>query len=147
MNDRCKQYWITFLNETSRDINTMCYECFFFGSNKKSADELLQLVLSGKKKATTSSLLAFDDVPQVNDLSIVTDFEGNPQCIIQTLSVRQMLFSKMTFTLAALEGEDENLLSWQKNHIAYFKWEASQKGYEFNLDMPIVFEEFTVVYR
>ena len=147
MDYRCKQYWITFLNETNRDKNTKCFECFFFGSNKKSADELLQLVLCGKKKATTSSLLALENMPQVNDLSIVTDFEGNPQCVIQTRSVRTMLFSDMTFALAFLEGEDENLLSWQRNHTSYFKWDASQKGYEFNLDMPIVFEEFTVLYR
>ncbi len=57
-------------------------------------------------------------------------------------------FKDMTFALCSKEGEDDSLESWRNNHISFFTREGKEEcGYEFSEDMPIVFEEFEVVYQ
>ena len=53
----------------------------------------------------------------------------------------------MTFDLCRLEGEDDSLDSWRRSHIAFFTAEGEQAGYSFTEDMPVIFEQFRVVYR
>lgn len=55
-------------------------------------------------------------------------------------------FKDMTFDICKREGEDETLESWQRGHIRYYTAEGKQLGYEFTEDLPIVFEDFKVVY-
>ncbi|MEA5026155.1 MAG: ASCH domain-containing protein [Erysipelotrichaceae bacterium] len=148
--DSVKAYWQEFLIKTHRDPQTCYFEASYFGSTQLSADHLADLIRQGKKQATTSSALAYRcsaEEPQIGSLSIVTDWQGNPQAVIQTVAVVKMKFSEMTFDLAVKEGEDANLASWISNHAAFFQWESTVCGYEFNQEMPIIFEEFTVVYQ
>ncbi len=86
-------------------------------------------------------------LPEVGDLSIVTDWEGNPRCVIQTTAVTIIPFSEITYDICKREGEDDTLESWQAGHIRFFKSEGSLLGYEFSEDMPVVFEDFEVVYQ
>ena len=150
MNQEINIFWQSYLKEAKLDIATSFYEAFHFCDDETSANELLKLVLSGEKTATTSSYLAyknFNEMPKVGCYSIVTDWLGKPFCVIQTNSIKIMKFSEMTFELAKLEGEDDNLASWQQNHLAYFKQDGVNCDYQFSWDMPILFEEFVVVYK
>jgi uncharacterized protein YhfF len=119
--------------------------------NQAGADELLQLVLEGKKRATCGSVegsrLQGMRPPQPRDLSLVTDWAGNPRCVIETRSVTILPFQDVTFDLAGQEGEDENLASWRAGHERFFKAEGAALGYAFSADMPVAFETFEVVYR
>lgn len=146
-----KQYWSDFLKETNRDSHTKYFEAFYFGSSEQAATNLLKLVLDGKKTATASglkqSLLSNAELPKVGDLSIVTDWEGNPACIIETTNVIQMKFQEMTYDICKREGEDETLESWQQNHIDFFTVVGKEMGFEFSWDMDIIFEDFEVIYR
>ena len=45
------------------------------------------------------------------------------------------------------EGEDDSLDSWRESHIAFLTEEGRQLGYEFSEDMPVIFEEFKLVYK
>ncbi len=80
--EKIDMFWKTFLRETNRNETTKCLEVSHFELTEKWANELLHLVLIGKKKATSSSLLSYEiegeRIPQVGDLSIVTDWEGVP---------------------------------------------------------------------
>ena len=58
-----------------------------------------------------------------------------------------MPFKDMTFEICVLEGEDENLESWQKGHRAFFEAEGKKLGFSFSDESPIVFEEFEVVFQ
>ena len=115
------------------------------------ANELLDLVLAGTKTATCASELAYkvtgEPEPKVGDLSIVTDWGGKPFCIIETRAITKMPFSEMTYEICRREGEDESLESWQAGHIAFFKAEGVALGYEFTWDMPVIFEDFDVIYK
>ena len=145
-----EEFWQEFLRDTGRDPNTRYLESFHFDLNEKSANELLELVLIGKKRATASSLLAYDKencpAPQVGDLSIVTDWDNNPRCVIETTAVTIYKFREITFDTCKREGEDECLETWQKGHAKYFTLDGKELGYEFSEDMPVLFEDFVVVY-
>ncbi|WP_249168760.1 ASCH domain-containing protein [Alkaliphilus sp. B6464] len=44
-------------------------------------------------------------------------------------------------------GEDDTLESWRAGHINFFREEGNKLGYEFRNDMPVIFEDFEVVYQ
>ena len=146
-----KTFWNTFLEETGRDVDTQYLECFHFDLNERSANNLLALVLAGKKRATASSRYAFAaeqmELPKPGSLSIVTDWAGVPRCVIETTAVTILPFREVTFEICSREGEDDSLESWQQGHTRFFTEDGKALGYEFSEDMPVVFEDFEVVYR
>ena len=146
-----KAFWRTFLEKTGRDADTQYLECFHFDLNERAANNLLSLVLEGRKRATASSLYAFAaegcELPKPGSLSIVTDWAGVPHCVIETTAVTILPFREVTFEICSREGEDDSLESWQRGHTRFFTEDGKALGYEFSEDMPVVFEDFEVVYR
>ena len=146
-----EDFWHRFLIEKRLSPDSTYFDCFHFELTEKWAEELLRLVLLGKKKATASSLYAFEKenlrLPEVGDFSIVTNWAGEPKCVIRTSRVRILPFREMTYDICKLEGEDDTLASWQSGHQRFFKEEGQELGYEFTEDLPVVFEEFEVVYQ
>lgn len=144
------EFWKEFLLKTNREEDVKYIDCFHFELNEKLANELLKLVIIGQKQATSSSLLAYkneeDKIPKAGDLSIVTDWEGNPKCVIETIKVNVIPFKDITYDICKLEGEDRDLESWRKGHIAFFSSEGKDLGYTFTEDMPVVFEEFKMIF-
>jgi uncharacterized protein YhfF len=144
-------FWETFLKLKGLDKSTKYLESFHFDLNQKSANELLELVLIGKKRATASSLWNYEiqgtNPPKVGDYSIVTDWDGNPRCVIMTTNIRILAFKDMTFDICKLEGEDDSLDSWRNNHINFFTADGEATGYIFSEEMPVLFEIFEVVYQ
>ncbi|MCL2353564.1 MAG: ASCH domain-containing protein [Defluviitaleaceae bacterium] len=149
--DDIEKFWQEFLAATNKDSTTRYIEHFHFDLTQEIANDLLAMVLAGVKKATAGSLLAYeckgDRVPQVGDYSIVTDWEGNPHCVIETTNVTILPFSEITYDICKREGEDDTLESWQKSHRRFFTEEGEELGYEFVESMPVVFEDFRVVYK
>lgn len=124
-------------------------EKWHFELTEGAANYLLGLVLEGKKRATASSLWGYElegePLPKVGEMSVITYWDGTPGCVIRTTNVRIIPYHDMTFDIAKLEGEDDTLESWQKNHEAFFIEEGKELGYTFSEDMPVIFEEFEVV--
>lgn len=145
-----EECWSDFLKATGRDVSTTYLECFHFDLNERSANELLELVLAGSKRATASSLYYFENsgvkLPEPGDLSIVTDWSGTPRCVIETTEVQILPFQDVTYDLCKWEGEDDCLESWQIGHRRFFTEEGKQEGYQFSEEMPVVFEKFNCIY-
>ena len=120
-----------------------------FELTESACNELLGLVLEGKKKATSSSVFSFraegQEFPNEGDMSVITDWNGYPRCVIRTSKVRVLPYSEITFDLAKLEGEDDSLESWRESHERFFTAEGQELGYQFSEEMDVVFEEFEVV--
>ena len=146
-----EKFWKEFLSETGRREDRKYREVFHFELTKKWANELLRLVLIGQKKATASSLWSYEyegePLPTVGDLSIVTDWKGVPRCVIETTAVTVLPYSEITYDIAKREGEDDTLASWQRGHIKFFKEEGEILGYQFTEDLPVVFEDFKMVFK
>ena len=120
-----------------------------FGDNPVIAEELLALVLSGTKTATSSALSDFDaeDSPQpvVGELSIILDGEGRPAALIRTTEVEVVAFDAVGADFADAEGEDDRSLeSWRAEHTTYF---LRTLGLDtLPADFQIVTERFEVLY-
>lgn len=145
----CETYWKKFIEE--KGIQHRKHTSYYFCDNEEDANELAQLVVSGKKRATASSVLSYEyekePLPQVGDLNIITDFFDQPMCIVETTKVNIVLFKDVTPEMAALEGEgDLSLKYWREGHKRFFSRECEEFGEEFSEDMPVVFEQFKVVY-
>ena len=144
-------FWQRFLAETGRDGATMYVDCYHFCATEELANKLLALVLNGQKRATSAAVAAYEaegePLPRVGNLSIVTDWNGNPGCVIETTAVTLIPYNEMTFEICKREGEDDTLESWQAGHRTFFTEDASALGYEFTEDMLLVFEDFRVVYE
>ena len=144
-------FWSRFLEEKGYDDSKKYLEAFHFELTEDLANELLSLVLEGKKKATSSSFKAYEkegsNLPKIGDLSIVTDWDGNPRCIIETNNITIIPFKDITYDICSREGEDDSLESWREGHIRFFSNEGKEIGYEFTEDMLVVFEDFEVIYQ
>ena len=125
-----KEFWQKFCHSSGTSSETP-YQVWYFGNTSKMADELAELVISGKKRAT-ASLVEFNKIhPEVapinNGYSIVTNFEGNPLCVIQTTEIRHLPFNKVDAKFAFDEGEgDQTLEDWREGHWRYFTKEAQR---------------------
>lgn len=74
-------------------------DAWAFGNTPQMADELLELVLEGKKRATASALSLYgpdDFLPAVDGrYEILLDGKGNPRAAIQTSKVYITKFNKV----------------------------------------------------
>ena len=116
-----------------------------FGDTPEMADELLRLIRAGKKRATCWACIG-EEPPAPGTLSVVTDWNGQSGCVLQTVRAQIVRFSEVTWALARLEGADECLESWREKHMRFFSAEGRREGYTFSKDMEIIFEEFSVVW-
>lgn len=125
---------------------------YYFCDNKDDANELAELVLAGKKKATASNYACYkhedEPLPKPGELNIITDFDDNPLCVIETTNVEIIPFKDVSAEFAALEGEgDLSLEFWRRVHKRFFTEELKEIGLEFNEDIQVVCESFKVVYK
>ena len=122
-----------------------------FGDSAELADELLELVLHGPKRATAGSVAAFEQegepLPVVGDLWIAADGSGRPRAVLRTTEVRTGPLSSVDDAFAWDEGEgDRSRSMWLADHEAFFRRQLAGLGLEFDPDMSTVFERFEVVY-
>ena len=145
-----KTFWREFC-EISKINPETPFQVWYFGNTSEMARELAELVISGKKFAT-ASLVEFNEkhpesAPIDNGLSVVTDFEGSPMCVIQTTEIRYLPFNKVDAQFAADEGEgDQTLEYWRKVHHQYFTKEAKDFNLEFNENSLIACERFKLLF-
>ena len=148
--DSVQKFWQEFCAKNRETNPNQPYEVWFFHHNRNSSKKLAQLVLSGKKRATASLMEDESDVGEggiVGGYSVVTDFDGNPQCVIQTTEVRHLPFSEVDDRFAFDEGEgDQTLEYWREAHRKFFTECCGELGIEFNETMLICCKRFTLLY-
>ena len=128
------------------------FTAWSFGDNPDLIKTLLNLVLEGKKTATSSCAWEYEvdqeDLPQVGELSVILDSNGIPACIIETTEVRVMPYGEVDSQFAADEGEgDLSLMYWREAHWRWFSRVLPKIGREPTQDMPIVCERFQVIFK
>lgn len=151
LTDSVATFWADFLAQTGRDDGTPLYDVMHFDDNEQDANQLAALVLSGTKRATASLLWQYDGngkgAARVGDLSVVTDWAGDPLCVIETSAVEVKAFEDVDADFAAAEGEgDGSLRHWRTAHEAYFGRVCDTLGREPTARMEVVCERFRVVF-
>lgn len=124
------------------------FDSWSFGDD---ADRLAQLVLEGKKTATSSAFPLYEregePLPRVGQYSVVLDSSQTAVCIIKTTGVYVAPFDEVCADHAFREGEgDLSLDYWRKVHRAFFSEEMNAAGLEFTEKMKVVCEEFEKVF-
>ena len=146
-----QRFWDKFRTSIAYDASPLFYEAFHFDDNERTANALGALVLSGQKRATAGLLwtnqVTNKPLPKIGALSVVTDWHGTPLCVIKSTHVEIVPFDRVSEEFAAIEGEgDKTLRSWREAHWRYFSRECQRIGREPSLYMPVVCEQFKVVY-
>jgi uncharacterized protein YhfF len=123
------------------------FDAFAFGDSPGTADELAALVVSGRKRATTSLLAEYEaegePLPRVGQYSVVLDGRGEPAALIRTSEVTVRAFRGVDEAFARDEGEgDRSLGYWREAHERFF----SRMLPHFSEDSPVVCERFELVY-
>jgi uncharacterized protein YhfF len=145
-------FWDEFLQSGVSSPSATPFETFYFDDNAESANHLGALVLAGVKRATTGLLWSYvferAPLPQPGDLSIVTDFAGQPLCVIEMSAVEIVPFADVDAAFAAVEGEgDGSLAYWRRVHEAFFERECARIGRTPDPRMPVVCQRFQVIFR
>ena len=146
-----ERFWAEFCAVDPSVSPATSYQTWFFGNTREMAAELASLVLSGRKTAT-ASLLAMNelnpgDAPQPDGYSVITDFDGDPLCVLQTTEIRHIPFDEVDEQFASDEGEgDLSYDYWRRVHWDYFSSEAELNGFEFDGRSIVCCERFRVLY-
>ena len=146
-----EQFWSKFLATDESVDRSTAYQTWYFGNSGPMARELADLVLAGKKTATASLKAVNDAEPEkapIDDgYSVVTDFDGEPICVIRTMEIRHLPFKEVDAQFASDEGEgDQTLEYWRQVHWEYFVREAAEHEIAFDEDSIVCCERFALLF-
>jgi uncharacterized protein YhfF len=113
-------------------------ESFAFGDSPALADELLALVLAGKKTATCWAASEGGKGVEIGKRWIVKDGQGRARAVVETVELTRRRFKEVDAAFAFDEGEgDRSLGWWRRAHTNYF----TRRG-EFAPGMEVYCERF-----
>ena len=146
-----RAFWQAFRQEHTEIGAETPFEAWFFGDSQELAKELADLVVSGKKTATASLYWEYETegeaLPEEGGYSVITDFDGNPRGVVQTVQVRILPFDEVEAAFAADEGEgDLSLEFWRQAHWQFLGRMCTKLGLKPDLKMPVVCERFRLLY-
>ena len=146
------RYWKNFQDIHSMDSAIQPTLITAFGWGEKMQDELLKLILSGRKTATTSLTHWYGKdthpLPQTGDFWIILDGHDHPSGIVQLTEITIKPVADVDTQFAWDEGEgDRTLDGWKKDHHAFWQQEAEREGFEFSDQMDAAFKRFKLVWK
>lgn len=124
------------------------YEPWAYGADP---DTLAELTRTGVKTATASAGVWYEGgdepMPKAGEYNVILNSRDEAVCVTHTTRVYTMPFCEVTAGHAYKEGEgDRSLAYWRKVHEDFFRAELEEAGLEFSPSMPVVCEEFEMVY-
>lgn len=127
------------------------YDVYAFGDSAGLADELLDLVLHGPKRATAGLVSDYrrdgEKLPEVGAHAVVLDGRGEPACVLLTTDVEIKPLIEVDERFAWDEGEGDRTREWWMTaHQRYFRRTAAARGEVFDPAEPCVFERFDLVW-
>ncbi|MEZ9132180.1 ASCH domain-containing protein [Vibrio breoganii] len=153
MDEKSQSYLNEYLESLPSDIakKYTSFNADYFCADEYNANLCAQLILRGEKRASCSMEYWYshegEAMPAVGHLQVVTDWQGEPICIIEITSVDTCKYCDVSAEFAALEGEgDKSLDWWREAHWKFFSLECQELGITPTQEMLLVLERFKVVY-
>lgn len=147
-----EELWQKFCSEMRIDEATP-YEAWSFGDGATRGDDLLELVLKGRKFGTASAYDeyvaedALEELPEAGDYSVLLKPNGEAACVVRNCDVYIRPFESVPPFHAYAEGEaDRSLESWRDIHAKFFRPRLELIDKPLNAKSLIVCEKFTVEY-
>ncbi|CEA07912.1 ASCH domain protein [Arthrobacter saudimassiliensis] len=127
------------------------YEVEMFGDGPETADALLELVLTGHKRATSSLVAEYlqegAQLPRIGAHWIACDGQGRPRAVLRTVELKLGTFTDADADFARDEGEDDgSLTAWRHAHRTFWERTAAARGAAWSEAEEIVFERFDLVW-
>jgi uncharacterized protein YhfF len=127
-------------------------DAFAFGDSEALANELADLVLIGRKRATASLAVEFtslnEPIPRAGDVSIILRGDGTPVAIVERTDVQTVPFQAVNEVFAATEGEGDGTLAyWRAAHTEYFNAVCMRLGGKLSATTPVLCQTFRVLWR
>ncbi|MBA9028365.1 MULTISPECIES: ASCH domain-containing protein [Bacillaceae] len=142
--NKVQQFWNDFCVANHKEGNEY-KDAFQFGS---SPDWLADLVVEGKKTATTSGFVFYElekeALPQSGEYYIVLNGQDDPVAVIQIQSVEVVPMNEVTEEFALAEGEGDYQFWWDA-HEKFFTQLLKEYDKEFSPNMLVVCERFKKV--
>jgi len=118
-----------------------------FGDSKSQQNELANLVVTGRKRATAGLALWYgydrETAPKPGDLHIFTDGSGTPRGIIRITEIREAPFNSVDDQFAHDEGEgDRSRAYWLAEHHRFFAAELAREGLAMADTVKVMFQRF-----
>jgi uncharacterized protein YhfF len=142
-------FWLDY--RRAQGVPEQDYDVCRMGDSADFADELLQLILSGPKRATACLRRDVEQggetMAKVGGHVVVLDGKERPRAIWRTRTVEVKPLDEVDEAFAWDEGEGKRTREdWLAMHIRYFSRRAKAEGFAFDPSMPAVFERFTLVW-
>lgn len=116
------------------------------------ADELAELTKQEIKTATSSAydfyILEGEALPKTGEWNIILNSQDKAVCITRTTAVSIVPYNEVTSEYAYKEGEGNRSLEyWKTAHKEFYSKEYEENGLVFKETIPIVCEEFKLMYK
>jgi len=150
-NASARNMWGDFLDAHLEFAFVNAPNVIHFRDNESDANKCVELVKKGVKKATSNSLLGLqyrkETLPKIGDFIVVTNWEGQAQCIVRLTRVSFKPYFNIDHDFARLEGEgDRSLDYWKRVHWNHYIKELEPFGRVPRESMIIVCQEFEKVF-
>ena len=121
-----------------------------YGDSESQSEELLALIRSGRKRAGTGLVMAYEaegaPLPRPGDIEIVVDHRHEPVLLTRITRVEIVPYGDVSTEYAAIEGEgDGSLAYWRRAHWAFFSRECRRLRREPEESMLVVCSVFEVL--
>ena len=150
MDDIYQDFWSAFLEQTGAPENTILTGWTYFGNSEEASVAALGQLRRGEKTAVGHCIPAYiaarQRMPRVGDYTLVTDFYGNPGCILLT---RDVVIDPLPAIPPALRQKERPELTpeqWLEEKQREFRALAEQQGFHYHAELPILLELVKMVY-
>jgi len=146
------ELWNSYTQSNPEFKNQEIQESWYFHTNKADANRLAELILNGKKKASSGLYSWYEeanaDLPKIGTKNIITDFDGKAQAIIETIGVDTIPFNQISKEYAEMDmgTKIEPLKKWKKAHWDFFETAMEESGKKPSEEMLIVCERFETIW-
>lgn len=122
-----------------------------FGSSAAMADVIIDLIAAGEKTGTFALAAEFDAAPEqapaVGDLYVVTRFQGPAVLLYRITAIERVPFEGINHDHVQVEGPSARTVEvWRKIHWDYWGGLLRARGREPDMQMPVIFQRFEVLY-
>ena len=144
-------FWSVFLKKSGLPDTTPFGGELTYSNYEQDFASVLSLILCGKKTAQFSALAGYhidnEPLPHKSEYYVLNNWKGDHIAVIKTINVEILPFSEITWEMAQKEGADEDLSAFRQRYTDFFREDSDITGYDFSPEMPVVFEEFEVVFK
>lgn len=146
---RVQGYWAEFCRACGVADATP-YQAYYFGDSDELAHELVELVVTGDKRATTTLLWSVERYPALAPVAhgygVLTEHDGSPRAVVRTRSLEVCAFDQVDAQYAWEEGEgDRSLATWRADHWEFFSRECALLGRAPRPEMRVILERFELL--